>query len=181
MDCNCWVLSISCMCCSHAVCNVINHNRWCYLEVPLYNKVQYFHRKYDGVIQRIYSGIQCSSCGLRFAPDQVDRYREHLDWHFRQNRREKDGVKVAKYRRWYYSLGVSVWSLVASRNHTLRSWLLLVEVLTQKVDVLELLVLVCNVSYRCNETNTIFTFINALSCFSGLGSFWRVQQFGRTR
>ena len=60
------------------------------------------YRKYKGSYQSLYAGIQCSSCGSRFTPDRVDKYREHLDWHFRQNKREKQEIKVAKFRRWYY-------------------------------------------------------------------------------
>ena len=60
-----------------------------------------------GVIQRMYGGIQCSSCGVRFITEDMDKYREHLDWHFRQNRRDKDGIKVAKFRQWYYTTNVS--------------------------------------------------------------------------
>jgi hypothetical protein len=37
----------------------------------------------------------------------MDQYQEHLDWHFRQNRNEKEGMKVAKYRQWYYDVVVS--------------------------------------------------------------------------
>ncbi|XP_069130811.1 pre-mRNA cleavage complex 2 protein Pcf11-like [Argopecten irradians] len=62
---------------------------------------------HEGVIQSLFSGIQCSACGQRFSASQTDRYREHLDWHFRQNRRDKDDAKVTKYRRWYYD--VSDW------------------------------------------------------------------------
>ncbi|XP_060064813.1 pre-mRNA cleavage complex 2 protein Pcf11-like isoform X2 [Ylistrum balloti] len=67
-------------------------------------KLKQFH---EGVIQSLFSGIQCSACGQRFSAQQTERYREHLDWHFRQNRRDKDDAKVTKYRRWYYD--VSDW------------------------------------------------------------------------
>jgi len=36
----------------------------------------------------------------------TEQYREHLDWHFRQNRKEKEEIKVAKFRRWYYAAAV---------------------------------------------------------------------------
>ena len=39
--------------------------------------------------------------------EKTEKYREHLDWHFRQNRRERDEMKVAKYRQWYYGVNVS--------------------------------------------------------------------------
>ena len=70
------------------------------------------------MIQRLYSGIQCSSCGVRFRVADTEKYREHLDWHFRQNKREKEEVKVKKFRRWYYGMIVSICCVVATRNFT---------------------------------------------------------------
>lgn len=61
-------------------------------------------KRYLGAIQQLYVGISCSSCGVRFKSDAMDSYNEHLDWHFRQNRYEKEGMKVARYRRWYYDV-----------------------------------------------------------------------------
>lgn len=51
-----------------------------------------------------YSGIQCSSCGVRFPPEQTMKYSQHLDWHFRQNRRDKDSARMAQSRKWYYDI-----------------------------------------------------------------------------
>lgn len=51
--------------------------------------------------------MQCSSCGARFAPELATRYSHHLDWHFRQNRRERDSARKAHSRPWYYD--VSDW------------------------------------------------------------------------
>lgn len=56
----------------------------------------------------MYLGVQCQTCGIRFLSTAIDRYNEHLDWHFRRNRREKEEMKVAKFRRWYYDVVVSV-------------------------------------------------------------------------
>ncbi|XP_011308584.1 uncharacterized protein [Fopius arisanus] len=50
----------------------------------------------------LYSGMQCGSCSLRFGPDRPMKYSAHLDWHFRQNRREKDSARKAHSRMWYY-------------------------------------------------------------------------------
>ncbi|XP_059351204.1 uncharacterized protein LOC130696000 isoform X2 [Daphnia carinata] len=58
-------------------------------------------------ISMLYSGMQCGSCGLRFPADQTVRYSTHLDWHFRQNRREKGASKRPQSRKWYCS--VSDW------------------------------------------------------------------------
>ncbi|KAL1489883.1 hypothetical protein ABEB36_013810 [Hypothenemus hampei] len=52
----------------------------------------------------LYSGMQCSSCGMRFPPEASMWYSQHLDWHFRQNRRGKKYARVANSRKWYYSL-----------------------------------------------------------------------------
>ncbi|XP_078475121.1 LOW QUALITY PROTEIN: pre-mRNA cleavage complex 2 protein Pcf11 [Lampetra planeri] len=61
-------------------------------------------QRYDGVVQRLYSGIQCYSCGMRFTARQTDVYADHLDWHYRMNRMDKDLSKKVTHRRWYYSL-----------------------------------------------------------------------------
>lgn len=56
------------------------------------------------IINTLFSGMQCSSCGVRFPPEQTIKYSQHLDWHFRQNRRERDSVRKAHSRKWYYEL-----------------------------------------------------------------------------
>ncbi|XP_062830588.1 pre-mRNA cleavage complex 2 protein Pcf11 [Anolis carolinensis] len=61
-------------------------------------------QRYDSVINRLYTGIQCYSCGMRFTTSQTDVYADHLDWHYRQNRTEKDVSRKVTHRRWYYSL-----------------------------------------------------------------------------
>ncbi|CAE1234846.1 PCF11 [Acanthosepion pharaonis] len=67
-------------------------------------KIEKLKIRYSQFIEELYDGIQCSSCGIRFTVDDTEKYREHLDWHFRQNKREKDDYKVAKYRKWYYEM-----------------------------------------------------------------------------
>ncbi|XP_028840358.1 pre-mRNA cleavage complex 2 protein Pcf11 isoform X2 [Denticeps clupeoides] len=61
-------------------------------------------QRFDSVITKLYTGIQCYSCGMRFTASQTDVYADHLDWHYRQNRSEKDISKKVTHRRWYYSL-----------------------------------------------------------------------------
>ncbi|XP_017039141.1 uncharacterized protein LOC108086669 isoform X2 [Drosophila ficusphila] len=56
------------------------------------------------VVATLYLGMQCSSCGVRFPPEQTIKYSQHLDWHFRQNRRERDSTRKATSRKWYYDL-----------------------------------------------------------------------------
>ncbi|XP_077154772.1 pre-mRNA cleavage complex 2 protein Pcf11 [Ranitomeya variabilis] len=60
--------------------------------------------RYESTIVRLYTGIQCYSCGMRFTKSQTDVYADHLDWHYRQNRTEKDVSRKITHRRWYYSL-----------------------------------------------------------------------------
>ncbi|XP_078143008.1 pre-mRNA cleavage complex 2 protein Pcf11 isoform X2 [Centroberyx gerrardi] len=60
--------------------------------------------RYDSVVTKLYTGIQCYSCGMRFTAAQTDVYADHLDWHYRQNRSEKDVSRKVTHRRWYYTL-----------------------------------------------------------------------------
>jgi pre-mRNA cleavage complex 2 protein Pcf11 len=41
----------------------------------------------------------CRSCGLRFADEK--KKQEHLDWHFRMNRRENESLKKVRSRQWF--------------------------------------------------------------------------------
>jgi pre-mRNA cleavage complex 2 protein Pcf11 len=83
-------------------------------------------QKYDGAIKSLYNGTQCAQCGNRFNQQQLgdvggggggggvgqaaqsnsssSRYSKHLDWHFRQNKRDKEEVNKAHSRNWFYSL-----------------------------------------------------------------------------
>lgn len=63
-------------------------------------------RFYPGVIAALYRGSQCATCGMRFKEIQSEQYSRHLDWHFRRNRREKDGAKKPFSRRWFYEVKV---------------------------------------------------------------------------
>ncbi|XP_032523087.2 pre-mRNA cleavage complex 2 protein Pcf11 isoform X1 [Danaus plexippus] len=60
--------------------------------------------KQRGLVLKLYSGMQCSGCGARFPPEHTVRYSQHLDWHFRQNRRERDSARRAHSRHWHYDL-----------------------------------------------------------------------------
>ncbi|KAL3880688.1 hypothetical protein ACJMK2_032908 [Sinanodonta woodiana] len=76
------------------------------LEVPDMTDLNMAKLKicHKGVINQLYSGIQCSSCGTRFTLDDTDKYREHLDWHFRQNKRDKEEYKVIRCQKWFYGM-----------------------------------------------------------------------------
>ncbi|KAL3871728.1 hypothetical protein ACJMK2_039711 [Sinanodonta woodiana] len=71
---------------------------------------------HNGVISRLYSGIQCSSCGTRFTLDDTDKYREHLDWHFRQNKRDKEEYKVIRCQKWFS--GMQDWTQYEEKGDT---------------------------------------------------------------
>lgn len=73
-----------------------------------WNKADTLKTRQSGLVQVLYSGMQCSSCGERFptASGGSRLFSQHLDWHFRQNRRGKTTARNRKTtsRRWYYSL-----------------------------------------------------------------------------
>ena len=49
--------------------------------------------------------MQCSSCGVRFDPQLPEKYNVHIDWHFRQSRKERGLLEKAKhFRPWYYDI-----------------------------------------------------------------------------
>lgn len=64
-------------------------------------------KRSSAAVEALFCGMQCSSCGVRFPPEQTMKYSQHLDWHFRQNRRDRDASKRAHSRKWYYD--VSDW------------------------------------------------------------------------
>ncbi|XP_059165622.1 uncharacterized protein LOC131948122 [Physella acuta] len=61
-------------------------------------------RVYKSVIEQLHEGIQCNTCAARFTMNDHEKYRAHLDWHFRQNKMEQEMVKVAKNRKWFYPI-----------------------------------------------------------------------------
>jgi pre-mRNA cleavage complex 2 protein Pcf11 len=70
----------------------------------LFARPESLKQRQNHLYEALYSGMQCSSCGMRFPPEQSMHYSQHLDWHFRQNRKGKKNIRVAASRRWYYSL-----------------------------------------------------------------------------
>ena len=64
-------------------------------------------RRYDSIINLLLRGVPCTSCGLRFTSDEKDDYQKHLDWHYRDNRMDKEGTKSIS-RNWYIHSDVSV-------------------------------------------------------------------------
>lgn len=68
------------------------------------NKPETIKRRQLGIIQPLYSGMQCYSCAVRFPPEQTIKYSQHLDWHFRQNRKDRDSARKAHSKKWYYDV-----------------------------------------------------------------------------
>lgn len=54
-------------------------------------------------VHALYSGWQCSSCGIRFPIGETSTHRDHLDWHFQQNRKDKHATNDKQSRNWYIS------------------------------------------------------------------------------
>lgn len=75
-----------------------------YLKSITFEKPETLKVRQSALYGGLYSGMQCSSCGMRFSPEASMQYSQHLDWHFRQNRKGKRNIRVAASRRWYYSL-----------------------------------------------------------------------------
>lgn len=70
-----------------------------------FSKPETIKTRQQGIVDKLmFLGMQCSSCGLRYPPEQTIKYSQHLDWHFRQNRRERDLVRKAHSRKWYYEI-----------------------------------------------------------------------------
>ncbi|KAJ8391440.1 hypothetical protein AAFF_G00089140 [Aldrovandia affinis] len=61
-------------------------------------------KRYNSVVTKLYTGQQCSSCGVRFSSSGTDKYKDHLDRHYRQNRSTKDTSKKDTHRRWCCSV-----------------------------------------------------------------------------
>ncbi|XP_055310465.1 uncharacterized protein LOC129573660 isoform X2 [Sitodiplosis mosellana] len=70
----------------------------------LLNKPETLKKRQPVIISALFSGSQCSCCGVRFPLEQTIKYSQHLDWHYRQNRRERDSARRAQSRKWYYSV-----------------------------------------------------------------------------
>ncbi|CAF0799679.1 unnamed protein product [Didymodactylos carnosus] len=68
-------------------------------------------KKYVGIVQQLYLGVfQCRLCGLRYTSKQKLLYTHHLDWHYRENRQEKElgtsssSLLLQRSRDWYCTL-----------------------------------------------------------------------------
>lgn len=68
-------------------------------EKPTLDKPETLKKRNPSAVSTLYSGWQCSSCGIRFPLDQTAKHRDHLDWHYQQNRRESN----VNSQKWYCS------------------------------------------------------------------------------
>lgn len=64
-------------------------------------------KRNKAAIGSLYNGIACSNCSMRFDEKETSKYRQHLDYHFRQNRREREMRHKLQRREWYCN--VSAW------------------------------------------------------------------------
>lgn len=68
------------------------------------SKTKSIKQRWSENIEVLYTGLQCASCGVRFPSEQALKYSQHLDWHFRQNRRERELARRAQSRLWFYKV-----------------------------------------------------------------------------
>lgn len=73
-------------------------------EKPALHLPQSLKKRQTNIISALYSGTQCSSCGQRFPPDQTTKFNEHLDWHYQQNRTERNLERRQNSHQWYNKL-----------------------------------------------------------------------------
>ncbi|KAK9886933.1 hypothetical protein WA026_019192 [Henosepilachna vigintioctopunctata] len=86
------------------------------LEHVSFSKPEQLKVRQAALYEKLYSGKQCSNCGMRFPPEQSMQYSQHLDWHFRQNHKRKTNKRFTCNRRWYYSL--SDWQKYVETKNT---------------------------------------------------------------
>ena len=53
-----------------------------FVDTTIFLKLKIKHRN-DQLVKRLYSGMPCTACGLRFLQSQTNRYADHLDFHYR--------------------------------------------------------------------------------------------------
>lgn len=68
------------------------------------SKMKSIKQRCNENIELLFTGLQCASCGVRFPSEQAVKYSQHLDWHFRQNRRERELARRAQSRPWFYKV-----------------------------------------------------------------------------
>lgn len=61
----------------------------------------FLRKRQPSAIDALYTGMQCSNCCIRFPGNETTKYNEHLDFHFRENRREKEAKRRCTYQKWY--------------------------------------------------------------------------------
>lgn len=87
-------------------------------EKPALNKPETLKKRNSSAVSALYLGWQCSSCGIRFPADQTTKHRDHLDWHFQQNRREKEAFRP--HQKWYNS--AVDWAQIGTEEEEKISW-----------------------------------------------------------
>eukprot|EP01130_Rhizamoeba_saxonica_P006381 TRINITY_DN2546_c0_g1_i3.p1 TRINITY_DN2546_c0_g1~~TRINITY_DN2546_c0_g1_i3.p1 ORF type:complete len:495 (+),score=129.07 TRINITY_DN2546_c0_g1_i3:208-1692(+) len=86
------------------------------IDAPMFNDPIKMGKRNDKVIDSLYTDFpfQCPQCGLRFSlQTKMD---DHLDWHFRQKRREKQKAKKGMSRSWFLDEGSWIASCTSQTN-----------------------------------------------------------------
>ena len=67
--------------------------------------IKALRKSYPGMVTSLHSGVPCISCGMRFRPDELETtvFKDHLDWHFRMNKRGKGSGPSSNTRGWHYA------------------------------------------------------------------------------
>ena len=62
----------------------------------------FISRRQEAVIERIFDpkAMQCKNCGVRYSPNDQRAYEQHLNWHFRMNKKNKENARKAQSRKW---------------------------------------------------------------------------------
>ena len=62
----------------------------------------FIFRRQEAVIERIFDpkAMQCKNCGVRYSPNDQRAYEQHLNWHFRMNKKNKENARKAQSRKW---------------------------------------------------------------------------------
>ncbi|XP_068232652.1 pre-mRNA cleavage complex 2 protein Pcf11-like isoform X1 [Palaemon carinicauda] len=74
------------------------------IPISMMFRLENLRKRRKWVIESVYRGMQCSSCGLRYPPEQTVQYSHHLDWHFRKNKKQQESTKKANTRKFYFSI-----------------------------------------------------------------------------
>ena len=78
------------------------HDRLTQVLSPKSKIESFSFRRQEAVIERIFDpkAMQCKNCGVRYSPNDQRAYEQHLNWHFRMNKKNKENARRAQSRKW---------------------------------------------------------------------------------